>query len=138
MDPLVMLGSSSGIVIAFVFLLYVVRKQLEKKKIVFKDDDYWFYIATAAGIPLALLQQAIEGFGTFTVGGFIKSCLFMMAGAAFAYKTYKVTKNGLEKIKKNDDTVIPDAEEETKPSDPTLPPATPPDNSGTMTPGSGG
>ncbi len=96
MDPLTLLGARAGMVIAAMYLLQIIKGQLAKKAIKFKDEDNWTWVALLVGAVLAVIDTAIQagGFAAFVWLAFVQNCFLFAASCAYVYKVYKITSGG--------------------------------------------
>ncbi len=88
---------SLPICIIFVVILQLIKKQLEKKKIKFKDENSWFWVTLCMGFPLAFLFEGMNGLKDWNWFRYVIESFAFAGGCTVIYKLAK--KISFNKIK---------------------------------------
>jgi hypothetical protein len=80
---------SLPICLIFVIVLQLIKNQLHKRKIRFRDEGNWLWITLIMGIPLALLANGINNFEGFNISRFIIESVGYAGGSTVLFKIIK-------------------------------------------------
>lgn len=80
---------SFPICLIFVICLQIIKNQLYKSKIKFKNEKNWFWITLAMGFPLALLAEGINNFESWNIARFIIEGIGHAGGCTILFKIIK-------------------------------------------------
>ena len=84
------LGINTAFVGAIIVIIQAIKKILDKKGYSF-SPDMWKIVILFAGIPMALLMQAIKGFQEFNFFEYLLNCFLYSAAATLIYQTGKLS-----------------------------------------------
>ena len=88
---------SFPICLIFVICLQIIKKQLYKRKIKFKNESNWLWITLAMGFPLALLSEGMNNFVNWNIARFIIESVGHAGGCTILFKIIK--RLNIKKIK---------------------------------------
>lgn len=95
---------SFPICLIFVICLQIIKKQLYKRKIKFKDEGNWLWITLAMGFPLALLSQGVNNFSDWNIARFIIEGIGHAGGSTILFKIIKsINIKQLKKVFSNEE-----------------------------------
>ena len=80
---------SFPICLIFVICLQIIKNQLRKNKIKFKNESNWLWITLIMGFPLALLSEGINNFENWNIARFIIEGIGHAGGSTILFKVIK-------------------------------------------------